>query len=428
MGNDIGSGDTATLPDRLDQFVDQLWRPALRDGSARVCLRARPAAGWREGERYLVVPSAERATMLFPAGPRAATVGSLLNYRGLRRWGPSLQRAVLGGISRSGARLPFPILSVQLTDRNSLEPSMLPLATIALDLGQGPVFASMRVNLSSNRKPLLQVVDATGRSVGFAKFSWGPASVRAVRSERVALRAVGGRAGRVRAPGLLAEGEFYGRSYIVTAPIPLDSRSGGRGVAPVSVSEIFTLCPIVRSDLIRRTGQFNDLRNRLMALPALEDHGVVEMARDLLDVVTAGADEVPVATRWHGDLSSWNTARDSSGVLWCWDWESSEADAVAGLDALHRHFAERTMHGDLWNGAALAYAFEHAAPALVAAGTPRQAWGDVAGLYAATMVERACHLAAGPVGWKPDWVTPRHLHDLIRTARALIEQSRDHAR
>lgn len=417
-------GVRTVLPRRLDLLVDQLWRPAVEIGAVRVVLGGRPEPHWREVERYRVIPSASRATMLFPDRPRAAAVGAMLNHRGLRRPVPNLQRAVLGTMRYAGVSPPFTVLSVQVATRLGSQAPALPLATLADALGTGPVYASMRVNLSSNRKPLLQVVDASGRSVGFAKFAWGPASARAVESEREALREVGGRPGPVRAPGLLAQGDFHGHPFVVTAPIPPESLGlGSRGVSP-TLAETFTLCPIVRVDRVRGTAQFRALSGRLRALPSLDDQGVVGRALDLVDVIAEGACEVPIVQRWHGDLTSWNAARDGEGTLWCWDWESSEEDAVAGMDSLHWHFAERARGGDLWDGAALAHAFEQAQRAFVGAGIPRPAWGEVAGVYAATMVERACHLAAGPVGWEQGWVGPEQLQDLLRVARALVDRSR----
>ena len=67
----------------------------------------------------------------------------------------------------------------------------------------------------------------------------------------------------------------------------------------------------------------------------------VAAAHALLDALAGATDTLPVTSRWHGDLTWWNRARDDAGQLWVWDWESSEEDAVAGLDALHWAFSAR---------------------------------------------------------------------------------------
>lgn len=424
VGQDPGSpGDAGgdEVKGALQHVVEQLWAPAIAAGQARVRVGEQPPAGWHEAERYLVLPSVERATMLLPAGPRAVTAASLMNYRGLRRRLPNLQRTVLGRAVQAGARLPFPLLSVQVPDDVAADAPVLPLAVLARQLGGGRLYASIGVRTGANRKATLQLVDAGGAPRGFAKLAWGPLSSAGVRREEAALRSPG--TGPARAPELLASGEYHGLPYLVTAPLPESCRGVRSAVTAPTAQELFGLCPIVRLDRFAATTQLTDLRARLSTATQDPETGpVIAAAERLLCTVAASVVPVPVTSRWHGDLTPWNTARDPDGTLWCWDWESSEPDAVAGLDALHWHVTALTEGGSRpLDGAVLQLAHRRAQSSLVAAGVPREARPLVTGVYAAALAERACDWAAQGGGWDQGWVVPAQLADLLATAERMVE-------
>ena len=107
-------------------------------------------------------------------------------------------------------------------------------------------------------------------------------------------------------------------------------------------------------------------------------------------------------------------------MLWLWDWESSEVDAVAGMDPLHWFMSEGTEAGRAWNGTSLLAALRSAATLMAAAGIPRSGRPDVTAAYAITISERACTLAAGAGGWGADWLLPHQVLDIVETARALL--------
>ena len=398
----------------LTYVVEQLWGPPLETGDVRISFDGE-AAGWRTAERYLVMPSLDRARMLLPDASRTVPTRSLLNYRGLRKPKANLQRGLLGGATRTGVPLPFPKVGLQVRDGAA---PVLPLAMLAKDLGHDEVFASFGVNKNTNRKTTLYVVSRDGDPLGFAKFSWDPASVASVTREGDALEVVGQRTGGARAPAILARGTYYGSPYIVTAPIPLESKGVRADVPAPSPQELFALCPMTRRATLGDTRQFQALRSRLTALtPDAASADVVRQATALLEEIGALADELPVTERWHGDFTPWNSARDSQGVLWCWDWESTEEDTVAGLDAFHWHMTVRTEQGAPWNGATLATAVEAAGPLLRAAGIGPSVCGHLGALYAVVITERAVSWATGAGGWEKGWVLPAQLADLMSAAR-----------
>jgi len=413
--------DSAVLAGPLNHLVEQLWSPLVTTGSLRITVGDTPLPeGWRVAEEYYVLPSVSRATMLIPAGPRAATIGSLLNYRGLRRPLPNLQRSVLGNLVRTGVPLPFPRLRVAVPAIGA-EPEELPLAAFAARLEQPQAYAAIGVRTGANRKATLQLVDGAGAPIGFAKVAWDRASAEGIRRETAAL-AEASSSGPARRPRLLASGEHVGWPFLISEPLPADARGVRAEVPPPTPAEMIALTPVSRRAEVSATGQFRDLRMRLASLPDGDMVGPVRAAAcRLLDAVAQCHDNLLVTTRCHGDLTPWNSARDRDGRLWCWDWESSEADAVAGLDALHWHVTVQTEGGRALDGSVLRTALDRSSPLLVAAGVPRRAWGQVAAVYCATLAERACDLASGAGGWEKDWVLPEQLLDLLSTSALLLE-------
>lgn len=414
---------TMDAPGPLGHLVEQLWAPALATGRVRLDLHEHPGPGWREVESYVVVPSVRRATLLLPHHPRAATVGALTNYRGLRRRLPNAQRGVLGAAARAGLPLPFPRLTISTPTADDGAGAPLFLSQLADQLGHEALFASIGVRSGANRKATLQLVDGTGAPRGFAKLGWNTATSTGVRREQEALAAARSSGGAC-APRLLACGELAGRPYVVTEPLPLASRGVRADVPPPSPQELFELCPLVRRSRIAETAQFRAVRDRVSSTSYDAACGsTLELARDLLDSIGRDHVEVPVAARWHGDLTPWNCARDGVGRLWVWDWECSEADAAAGLDALHWHVTTRTEGGRALGGAVLREAHAAARGVLLAAGVPRSAHARVTALYAVTLAERACDWATA-AGWEHEFAMPHQLVDLVTSARLLVESER----
>ena len=211
----------------VDLLVEQLWAPALRDPDVRLEI-TRPgsgtAPGWSPAESYWMFPTADRARLLLPRGPRPATTGAATTYRGLRRPGMNLGRSILGATAQSGLPLAPSVLSLVVADRAPDAHASLPVDTLARALGRDRLYAATGVRDGANRKATLHLFAATGEPVGFAKFGWNASTDAVVRAEAEALRAVGGISGAARAPALRSEVNYHGHAVIVTEPLPLDVR------------------------------------------------------------------------------------------------------------------------------------------------------------------------------------------------------------
>lgn len=412
----------------LDLLTEQLWGPAMGEGAVRLQVGgvngAPPTADWVEQESYWMFPSADAARLLLPRGPRQVTASAATNYRGLRRPGKNLGRTGLGLLARAGAPVSASTLSVQVKAERADVAAGLPLRLLADALGVQRVHAATGVRSGANRKATLHLLARDGTPLGYAKLGWSEASDQLVRTEGAALREVGGRARAMRAPALLAEVDYHGHPVIVTEPLPPAVRGArDKALRPPSSEEIFSLCPVHRHAPIPETGHFQNLEGRLSRLAGTAvTADVVGPALAVAAALRERRVTVPVTTRWHGDLAPWNRARERGGQLWVWDWESSEPDAVAGLDAVHWAFSVRRPASGRYRSVKLDDTLADAAGHLTAAGVPRRLHGDVAAVYALTVVERAADLAARSGSWDRLWIGSDDLRTLVAQAAAQLDQ------
>ena len=402
----------------MNPLVEQLWGPGLEAGCLQLGWDRRGArqvvadAGWREVERYYVVPGASRPTMLLPAAPAPALSGALHNYRGLRTTRRQLQRRVLGGAALLGT-LPFPQVALRVRASEELGTRANPLGELAAGLGRDDLRAAIGVRTGANRKATLQLVDVAGDPVGFAKFSWSEQTALAVEREARALseKPLEGTCHR---PALLTSGTYFGWPYLVSAPLPLSSRAVRGSVAAPSVQEFYDLAPITDRRPLGASGHVRALDERLQALePGQATGPLVGRAVRLLAQARASEQDLLISERWHGDLTPWNSARDSEDHLWLWDWETSEADTVAGLDAIHWHLSLVQEAGGTLDGKALSNAVRAAAPVLAGLGHPRGAAPVLTAVYVAVMVERAVALSIAEGGWEAGWLGVDDLDDML---------------
>lgn len=418
---------TGTGATRLDLLVQQLWRPLLRDGTVEVVVAsAAPqrfdgydSITWHPAESYWVLPTAKRAELLLPTASRHVTSAAAGAYRGLRRPAPALARTVLA----AGTRLGLPGGAARLTVRTLWnrphDATPLPARWHSDRLGR-PVHASIGVRTGDNRKATLQLFDGAGRPAGYAKHAWNAGSDRWVDNETRVLGELGGRPGPVRVPALLDHGDYLGHPFLTVAPMPT-SVSAIRGTAPtLSAAELYALCPVTRRGGLSGSAQFAGLRDRVAALGDVGGQAEpAALLRTLVQTLDHSRVALPISSRWHGDLTPWNCARDTDGQLWCWDWESSEADTVAGLDALHWELAlaRETAPADQ---ADLSRCIDRAGPLLRAAGAAGRHHRLLGALFVATMVERATTLATAAGSWESTWITPVTAAAWCRQAQSWI--------
>ncbi|MGH3097554.1 MAG: hypothetical protein ACRDMV_16345 [Streptosporangiales bacterium] len=413
------------VPGWLDLLARQAWQPAIEEGRLRVHLGGDVPAGWRPLEAYRVLPSAGKARLLVPYGPASLTAAALLAYRrmhGKRR--ARMGRLAVGMAARSGLPVSRDVLQVLVRDSAAApRATETPVSYLAGLLGHHRLYASLGV-VGSHAKLTWRLLDGHGRGLGFAKMGWNAATERSVAAERTALQALAGGHDSLRAPALLADGGWHGHGLAVSAPLPPEARSPHPGGPPPEPTALARLLPIARRDRLSASAHVQRLLDAAAALPA--PHGAAElpaMASSLVAAVTETDPRMLIATRWHGDLVPWNTARVGSAT-WLWDWEFSATDVPAGLD--HLHWA---VHTALNRGrpfaAATAEELETAQPYLAAFGASRQQARVLVCVYALEMLVRTWRGVLGGAGW-PAHLRLAHLADLTRVALHTARSDREY--
>jgi len=403
------------LPRPLAALSRQLWFAV--DPAIQFRLRTLRSMGNDDVavlERYWLLPTPSRARMLLPASSPDVTAGSARNYRRIRAPRERAARAAVGALSGSSVPIGARVLQIEVPKERSDASSTLPIRAIAAALGRDGIQAAVGIRTGANAKATLQLVDSSGAPVGYAKLGWNSVTDEYVRTETAALSAVGHGKAIASAPGVLATFEYAGHPVVVTQPLPADVRFVKGHVAPPTSAEMYALCPIVRRGSPASTHQFKGLHTRLRDLTNPMVSEPVGWALNLLKTVAEVDDRLPVTSRWHGDFTPWNCARDGRGVLWVWDWETSASDALAGLDALHWAYSEQRQRGVDLAEITVAHCLDSASQHLIAAGVPRSQWRTLAQVYVATVIERACGLALANQGWDRVWISADQLTTLAQ--------------
>lgn len=238
-----------------------------------------------------------------------------------------------------------------------------------------------------------------------------------MRNEIAVLEVLDGGTGCVKSPRVLLKGEVGGFPYVVTEPLPHEIRAVTASLSETPlITELAAMAPVSRWSRPAETGHIQSLRVRAQNLVGTSQTEFLGLLEDLLSTVEVGEVELPVAERFHGDFAFWNVGRTPDGTLWCWDFEGTESDALAGLDIVHWH-ASRRRHqngpeGLLDRSGILA----DAAGVLRAFGAgSRDAHLAIYRTYIAEIVIRTLEAAATD-GWLRVWCRPHELRGIVNAA------------
>ena len=318
----------------LNTIVRHLWMPLLDSGLGRVVVGHHTEPGWHRLHTFGLQPLRRRPRLLVSHGPRRALARALDSYRHLREPASQAGRLLIAGKVASGVGQGGGVMAVetkQPIDAAELEP----ISCLERIVGHR-LLAVVGIRESANGKATLQLFDHDGHPSCYAKVAWSAHTAGYVRTEANALGTVSFARGHTRAPRLVTEGMIGAdHPYLMTEPLPSSVRrvAGDDDLSAVDVARMFHTD---RHACLPDTGQFQAVLGRLAeARRTREDAELGSLSSRLADVLSRSALPVPVMERWHGDLVPWNAAVDGDGGLWLWDWESSEEDAIGGLDVLH---------------------------------------------------------------------------------------------
>lgn len=289
------------------------------------------------GEEYLLLPLAQRPTLMAPRRPRAATAAALRNYKvsGSRKTQTMLR--TMGLASRLGL---LDALSLRITLQpptgspgHSTGDSIQEHLRCVLD-DKSLVVALHTSAPRANRKPVLQVVAPDGRTIAFVKVGTNDLTKSLVRAEAGALQRLRAMPFRkVLPPTLLHAGEWRGNEVLVQTAF-LHPSDGS--LSPSELAEAMVEIALIGNPepgTAHGPPYADRLRDRVLGLPA--SSSAAALARSLSTLQDAGMLDRGVSLgHWHGDWTPWNMTMDNGRAL-VWDWERFQGCVPLGFDALH---------------------------------------------------------------------------------------------
>jgi hypothetical protein len=342
-------------PDYVVDMVGRLW-----PGTA-VTPRTRPAPfRTTGGDRELVVlPSLARPRLLVPRD-KIVAAAALAGFKTSASPAARRRMVLAARLVRAGALRLAPS-AVRLTRRGSGDAQGIDehisqaLGTdVSISIHIGPPRAV--------RKPVLQLISPTGRTLGFAKVGTTELTRALVEAEATRLVELDrDRLHCVRVPEVLHHGTWQGLAVLAqSALVPIGASLVSPELLRSAMLEVAQVADVT-AVRVSEHPYLDQLRRRCARLPPSSDAtALAEAARE------TAIDPCGVVLRfgsWHGDWTPWNMAGSDDEVM-VWDWEHFESGVPLGYDVLHHHVVAGVR-----DGLSPEAAFERAwstAPALLA--------------------------------------------------------------
>ena len=318
--------------DYLAQVFALLWPPPAR----AALVSGRSARLGPDDRALLVLPGARRPKLIVPGGRSAAAAA-------VRRYGePGSAKTLLA--TRTLAIMLKAGLGPALGDRLLVRApgSAQTIGSYLAELAGQPVQIAMHVGAArANRKPVLQLLTRAGDTIGFAKIGINELTTDLVRWEHAALTRLGTLGlNQLRPPAVLGRGRWNGLEVLLLDALPvwLRRRRLTDDRLSAALAELARSAGLSQSTL-SASGYAKRLLDRLdrPGLPGAKTLGalITRLARAAGDTsITFGC--------WHGDLTPWNLAFTSAGLL-VWDWERFAVGVPVGFDALHYWLQARVV-------------------------------------------------------------------------------------
>lgn len=385
---------------------DYLWEVlrVLWPEPARITRYGRTAPGRADRTEFLVVPSMQRAKLLLPRRPRRAAAAALRHYKASAA---APRRLAFHGLALAAQAGLADILPHRISIEAGQGAADADISGYLAGVLHQEVIISLRIGPPrANRKPVLELLTADGKLLGFAKVGVNALTRELVRAEAAALAALGAaRLVRLVTPRLIHHGQWQGHEVLVqgalsgTAP-PRKWTGMSQAMAELAAVQGVTRLPADQSPYWR------DLRHRLASCTQ----------RDLVDAMlqTLGHLQPAAATTsiafgsWHGDWTPWNMTV-SGGRALVWDWERFADGVPVGYDAVHYRLQALVSCG--WAPQAAAEATVAEAPAVLAPfGIQPGPARFIAALYLLEIAARYLHdgqaEAGARLGDVGTWVLP----------------------
>ncbi|MEV0454570.1 hypothetical protein [Catellatospora methionotrophica] len=307
-----------------------------------------------EGRRvveYLAIPDARRCKLLVPAGSRRVAAAAVRRFSEPQGRLGRLKRDAVAMALHSGAWSALVRDRVRLTSPHGATDTVDHFLSTALGT---PLQVSIHIGPArANRKPVLQLLDPRGATIGFAKFGVGPLTRRLVRAETAALSALSHvRLPDIVVPSILHAGQWRGMQVLVQSALPVWEPRVPLSATRLqrAMAEVAGACGLTMGWLAT-SPYWADLRNRLCQLVADTPEGSGRASTEVGQLFEAARTLVEHAAElnlrygaWHGDWAPWNMA-NVAGSLLIWDWERFTPGVPLGFDAVHYDLQRQIQDG-----------------------------------------------------------------------------------
>jgi hypothetical protein len=320
----------------LREMCELLWPPPAVITVDGVHPAAGESRSWAtkpahmEGSEFVLVPGGRRPPLLVPAAPKVAAAAvrhhKRPNSRGARIGAKALALGLSWGLGGPVLRRRLHVEAPRGADTIEayLQDAVSPGLSVSMYLGPP----------RANRKPVLELLTATGRTAGFAKIGINPLTRNLIRVEHASLVKLGRiRLGEITVPEVLHYGEWHGLDVLVLGALPVWDKNNRippkrLGAAMNEVATIEGLRQLSLMDALYLRQLRDHLANAEDGLPR------TALLRALVALEERAGGEMLTYGAWHGDWTPWNMASTDRGVM-VWDWERFACGVPLGFDALH---------------------------------------------------------------------------------------------
>lgn len=320
------------LIDTYVSSVQALWpgtpEPRLRRsrGSGRA-----GAAGKAERETELaVLPHAGAPRLLVPVGNPTAAARAMLRFSAALSTGDTVKRLGVSTLLRARAGAAFP-------DRITVSERAGSMRGYLGEVFGEPVDFSLGLGTArANRKPVLQVFDARGRSLAFVKIGGTEVTEALVRREAGSLQrlAEADLPAEIEVPHLLHLGTWEGATVVAMTALETSFLQRPKRQFDVPVAEMRAF-EAAFGEEARPLTDSPFWKQMVATQEALAAETARERLGGALEQLRLEADDQPLSLAgWHGDWTPWNMSRHR-GRLQLWDWERFETGVPLGLDRCH---------------------------------------------------------------------------------------------
>ncbi|MGI8888721.1 MAG: phosphotransferase [Nocardioidaceae bacterium] len=327
----MAAGRIAPAAADLLAVTDALW---LHPAQSELVHGRHVDDGRQVVREFIFVPNAARPRLLIPGRPPAASASALQRYSHALSPTERVGRIVAAALLRSG------VADRLLTDRLRISQEAGAPAgpsverRLAILLGQEVIVSLGLGNRRANQKPVLHVLNRSGRALAFVKVGDSPVAKALISDEALALAKIAAlRLRRVRVPEVLALSTWNGLELLILSPLPTTPRRRrSRDHVPFEAIDEVSRAAGVSTAALRDSGFWWRLRGDAAELRGTE-------AGTRLSEAVATVDERHGAAMldfgaWHGDWTAWNMSWEAGGLS-LWDWERFEIGVPLGFDALH---------------------------------------------------------------------------------------------